>query len=269
MTQDILGVPATQPNQTVSDNTQDNTPATTSSDSQTQLPAQQVAQPSTQQGTTQQAPVSENPNPFDLNAQPTQPALDWDVQQGTLSAIQLLSSQGVDTKSLHELVQDAVKSYDPSKLDAAAFMAKFGDKAPQAMQVAQSIVRDAQTALETTKQHVYGLVGGEQQWNSLVGNFKGVAPELVPAVQTLVNNQQFDAAISFMRQTLQSKGVVVQAMQGVNGSVAHGDAAMSAAEFKKAVVELHNKYPYASFEPHTAAGKELADLMAKRQAALR
>ena len=170
--------------------------------------------------------------------------------------------------AMQPLLQPALQNNDPTKLDIAAFVQHYGQHAELAIQAAQAVVADSAAVMRTIQQEAYGLVGGQAQWDSLTTNFKGVAPELVPAVQTMVNNRQLAAAVAFMQQTLQHRGVSTQAMQGVTPNNPAVSSGLSEADFRTKVQELHKKYPYASFEPHTQAGQELAELFNQRRMSL-
>lgn len=181
----------------------------------------------------------------------------WEVQTGTKTAVQMLAAQGADVSAMQPLLQQAIRSGNVADLDITAFQAAFGAHTPAALRVAQSIVADAQQGIQQARDYVFNAVGGEQQWSELLQAFKQTSPQQVPAVQLLMDNRQFDAAIALMQSVVQSVvqsagqtpvGAVQRPMQGVQGAAVPASSGLSATEFYTKLQELRTKYPNRSLE---------------------
>lgn len=226
-----------------------------------QDPQQQQQQiPQQPQQTQQTQQVQQQPQQqLDTNA------LGFEVSHGTQTALSMLGAVGVDANAVAALAQDAMAKN--ANLDLAAFQMQFGDKAAYALQAAQSLLQDGSAYRDTLKQQAYASVGGEQQWLDLTNKFKATAPHLQPAVQQLVNNLQFDAAVALMRSVVP---VGQQPMQGaVNASAQPSvqNGVLTQTQFLAAYDELKAKYPNQSFETGQA-GALYKELLRMRQAGI-
>lgn len=227
---------------------------------QQQNPQQVQQQPQQTQQTQQvQQQQPQQPQQLDTNA------LGFEVSHGTQTALSMLGAVGVDANAVAALAQDAMSKN--ANLDLAAFQMQFGDKAAYALQAAQSLLQDGSAYRDTLKQQAYASVGGEQQWLDLTNKFKATAPHLQPAVQQLVNNLQFDAAVALMRSVVP---VGQQPMQGAvtasaQPSVQNG--VLTQTQFLAAYDELKAKYPNQSFETGQA-GALYKELLRMRQAGI-
>lgn len=227
---------------------------------QQQNPQQVQQQPQQTQQTQQvQQQQPQQPQQLDTNA------LGFEVSHGTQTALSMLGAVGVDANAVAALAQDAMSKN--ANLDLAAFQMQFGDKAAYALQAAQSLLQDGSAYRDTLKQQAYASVGGEQQWLDLTNKFKATAPHLQPAVQQLVNNLQFDAAVALMRSVVP---VGQQPMQGaVNASAQPSvqNGVLTQTQFLAAYDELKVKYPNQSFETGQA-GALYKELLRMRQAGI-
>lgn len=227
---------------------------------QQQNPQQVQQQPQQTQQTQQvQQPQPQQPQQLDTNA------LGFEVSHGTQTALSMLGAVGVDANAVAALAQDAMSKN--ANLDLAAFQMQFGDKAAYALQAAQSLLQDGSAYRDTLKQQAYASVGGEQQWLDLTNKFKATAPHLQPAVQQLVNNLQFDAAVALMRSVVP---VGQQPMQGaVNASAQPSvqNGVLTQTQFLAAYDELKAKYPNQSFETGQV-GALYKELLRMRQAGI-
>lgn len=227
---------------------------------QTQQQQQQQQQPQQTQQTPQQPQqVQQQPQQLDTNA------LGFEVSHGTQTALSMLGAVGVDANAVAALAQDAMSKN--ANLDLAAFQMQFGDKAAYALQAAQSLMQDGSAYRDTLKQQAYASVGGEQQWLDLTNKFKATAPHLQPAVQQLVNNLQFDAAVALMRSVVP---VGQQPMQGAvtaNAQPTVQNGVLTQTQFLAAYDELKAKYPNQSFETGQA-GALYKELLRMRQAGI-
>lgn len=226
---------------------------------QQQIQQQQQQPQQTQQTPQQPQQVQQQPQQLDTNA------LGFEVSHGTQTALSMLGAVGVDANAVAALAQDAMSKN--ANLDLAAFQMQFGDKAAYALQAAQSLLQDGSAYRDTLKQQAYASVGGEQQWLDLTNKFKATAPHLQPAVQQLVNNLQFDAAVALMRSVVP---VGQQPMQGAvtasaQPSVQNG--VLTQTQFLTAYDELKAKYPNQSFETGQA-GALYKELLRMRQAGI-
>lgn len=227
---------------------------------QQQNPQQVQQQPQQTQQTQQvQQQQPQQPQQLDTNA------LGFEVSHGTQTALSMLGAVGVDANAVATLAQDAMSKN--ANLDLAAFQMQFGDKAAYALQAAQSLLQDGSAYRDTLKQQAYASVGGEQQWLDLTNKFKATAPHLQPAVQQLVNNLQFDAAVALMRSVVP---VGQQPMQGaVNASAQPSvqNGVLTQTQFLAAYDELKAKYPNQSFETGQV-GALYKELLRMRQAGI-
>lgn len=227
---------------------------------QQQNPQQVQQQPQQTQQTQQvQQQQPQQPQQLDTNA------LGFEVSHGTQTALSMLGAVGVDANAVAALAQDAMSKN--ANLDLAAFQMQFGDKAAYALQAAQSLLQDGSAYRDTLKQQAYASVGGEQQWLDLTNKFKATAPHLQPAVQQLVNNLQFDAAVALMRSVVP---VGQQPMQGaVNASAQPSvqNGVLTQTQFLAAYDELKAKYPNQSFEAGQV-GALYKELLRMRQAGI-
>jgi len=208
----------------------------------------------------------------------------WEVQTGTKTAVQMLAAQGADVSAMQPLLQQAIRSGNVADLDITAFQAAFGEHTPAALRVAQSIVADAQQGIQQARDYVFNAVGGEQQWSELLQTFKQCSPQQVPAVQLLMDNRQFDAAIALMQAAVQSTvqstvqaapqgaqgapgalGAVQRPMQGVQGAAVPARSGLSASEFYTKLQELRAKYPNRSLESGAPAEEYQQLLQLRKQ----
>lgn len=221
---------------------------------------QQIQQPQQTRQTPQQPQqVQQQQQQLDTNA------LGFEVSHGTQTALSMLGAVGVDANAVAALAQDAMSKN--ANLDLAAFQMQFGDKAAYALQAAQSLMQDGSAYRDTLKQQAYASVGGEQQWLDLTNKFKATAPHLQPAVQQLVNNLQFDAAVALMRSVVP---VGQQPMQGAvtaNAQPTVQNGVLTQTQFLTAYDELKAKYPNQSFEVGQA-GALYKELLRMRQAGI-
>ena len=220
---------------------------------------QQIQQPQQTQQPQQVQQQPQQPQQLDTNA------LGFEVSHGTQTALSMLGAVGVDANAVAALAQDAMSKN--ANLDLAAFQMQFGDKAAYALQAAQSLLQDGSAYRDTLKQQAYASVGGEQQWLDLTNKFKATAPHLQPAVQQLVNNLQFDAAVALMRSVVP---VGQQPMQGAvtaNAQPTVQNGVLTQTQFLAAYDELKAKYPNQSFEVGQA-GALYKELLRMRQAGI-
>lgn len=211
------------------------------------------------------------PNPQQQPQQPQQKslqqldvnALGFNVSHGTQTALSMLGAVGVDANAVAALAQDAMSKN--ANLDLAAFQMQFGDKAAYALQAAQSLLQDGSAYRDTLKQQAYASVGGEQQWVDLTNKFKATAPHLQPAVQQLVNNLQFDAAVALMRSVVPVGQTPMQGAVTANAQPSVQNGVLTQTQFLAAYDELQKKYPNQSFETGQA-GALYKELLRMRQA---
>lgn len=225
---------------------------------QQQAPAQpQQQQPQQPQQPQQVQP--QQPPQLDTNA------LGFEVSHGTQTALSMLGAVGVDANAVAALAQDAMSKN--ANLDLAAFQMQFGDKAAYALQAAQSLMQDGSAYRDTLKQQAYASVGGEQQWLDLTNKFKATAPHLQPAVQQLVNNLQFDAAVALMRSVVPVGQTPMQGAVTASAQPSVQNGVLTQTQFLAAYDELKAKYPNQSFETGQA-GALYKELLRMRQAGI-
>lgn len=227
---------------------------------QQQAPTQQVQQQPQQTQQTQQVQQQpQQPQQLDTNA------LGFEVSHGTQTALSMLGAVGVDANAVAALAQDAMSKN--ANLDLAAFQMQFGDKAAYALQAAQSLLQDGSAYRDTLKQQAYASVGGEQQWLDLTNKFKATAPHLQPAVQQLVNNLQFDAAVALMRSVVPVGQTPMQGAVNASAQPSVQNGVLTQTQFLAAYDELKAKYPNQSFETGQA-GALYKELLRMRQAGI-
>lgn len=233
---------------------------------QQQAPAQQAQQiqqqqqpQQTQQTQQVQQQQPQQPQQLDTNA------LGFEVSHGTQTALSMLGAVGVDANAVAALAQDAMSKN--ANLDLAAFQMQFGDKAAYALQAAQSLLQDGSAYRDTLKQQAYASVGGEQQWLDLTNKFKATAPHLQPAVQQLVNNLQFDAAVALMRSVVPVGQTPMQGAVNASAQPSVQNGVLTQTQFLAAYDELKAKYPNQSFETGQA-GALYKELLRMRQAGI-
>lgn len=228
--------------------------------------AQQQQNPQQVQQQPQQTPQTQQ-----VQQQPQQPqqldtnALGFEVSHGTQTALSMLGAVGVDANAVAALAQDAMSKN--ANLDLAAFQMQFGDKAAYALQAAQSLLQDGSAYRDTLKQQAYASVGGEQQWLDLTNKFKATAPHLQPAVQQLVNNLQFDAAVALMRSVVPVGQTPMQGAVNASAQPSVQNGVLTQTQFLTAYDELKAKYPNQSFETGQA-GALYKELLRMRQAGI-
>lgn len=227
---------------------------------QQQNPQQVQQQPQQTQQTQQvQQQQPQQPQQLDTNA------LGFEVSHGTQTALSMLGAVGVDANAVAALAQDAMSKN--ANLDLAAFQMQFGDKAAYALQAAQSLLQDGSAYRDTLKQQAYASVGGEQQWLDLTNKFKATAPHLQPAVQQLVNNLQFDAAVALMRSVVPVGQTPMQGAVNTSAQPSVQNGVLTQTQFLAAYDELKAKYPNQSFETGQA-GALYKELLRMRQAGI-
>lgn len=227
---------------------------------QQQNPQQVQQQPQQTQQTQQvQQQQPQQPQQLDTNA------LGFEVSHGTQTALSMLGAVGVDANAVAALAQDAMSKN--ANLDLAAFQMQFGDKAAYALQAAQSLLQDGSAYRDTLKQQAYASVGGEQQWLDLTNKFKATAPHLQPAVQQLVNNLQFDAAVALMRSVVPVGQTPMQGAVNASAQPSVQNGVLTQTQFLAAYDELKAKYPNQSFETGQA-GALYKELLRMRQAGI-
>lgn len=225
---------------------------------QQQQNPQQVQQ-QTQQTQQVQQQQPQQPQQLDTNA------LGFEVSHGTQTALSMLGAVGVDANAVAALAQDAMSKN--ANLDLAAFQMQFGDKAAYALQAAQSLLQDGSAYRDTLKQQAYASVGGEQQWLDLTNKFKATAPHLQPAVQQLVNNLQFDAAVALMRSVVPVGQTPMQGAVNASAQPSVQNGVLTQTQFLAAYDELKAKYPNQSFETGQV-GALYKELLRMRQAGI-
>ena len=229
---------------------------------QQQNPQQvQQQQPQQPQQPQQVQPQQQQPQQQQLDTN----ALGFEVSHGTQTALSMLGAVGVDANAVAALAQDAMSKN--ANLDLAAFQMQFGDKAAYALQAAQSLLQDGSAYRDTLKQQAYASVGGEQQWLDLTNKFKATAPHLQPAVQQLVNNLQFDAAVALMRSVVPVGQTPMQGAVTASAQPSVQNGVLTQTQFLAAYDELKAKYPNQSFETGQA-GALYKELLRMRQAGI-
>ena len=240
-------------------NQQQQAPAQPQQQQQPQQPQQPQQQPQQPQQPQQQPQQPQQPQQLDTNA------LGFEVSHGTQTALSMLGAVGVDANAVTALAQDAMSKN--ANLDLAAFQMQFGDKAAYALQAAQSLMQDGSAYRDTLKQQAYASVGGEQQWLDLTNKFKATAPHLQPAVQQLVNNLQFDAAVALMRSVVPVGQTPMQGAVTASAQPSVQNGVLTQTQFLTAYDELKAKYPNQSFETGQA-GALYKELLRMRQAGI-
>lgn len=231
---------------------------------------QQAQQQNPQQVQQQQPQQPQQPQQVQPQQQQQQQQLDtnalgFEVSHGTQTALSMLGAVGVDANAVAALAQDAMAKN--ANLDLAAFQMQFGDKAAYALQAAQSLLQDGSAYRDTLKQQAYASVGGEQQWLDLTNKFKATAPHLQPAVQQLVNNLQFDAAVALMRSVVPVGQTPMQGAVTASAQPSVQNGVLTQTQFLAAYDELKAKYPNQSFETGQA-GALYKELLRMRQAGI-
>lgn len=231
---------------------------------------QQAQQQNPQQVQQQQPQHPQQPQQVQPQQQQPQQQLDtnalgFEVSHGTQTALSMLGAVGVDANAVAALAQDAMSKN--ANLDLAAFQMQFGDKAAYALQAAQSLMQDGSAYRDTLKQQAYASVGGEQQWLDLTNKFKATAPHLQPAVQQLVNNLQFDAAVALMRSVVPVGQTPMQGAVTASAQPSVQNGVLTQTQFLAAYDELKAKYPNQSFETGQA-GALYKELLRMRQAGI-
>lgn len=231
---------------------------------------QQAQQQNPQQVQQQQPQQPQQPQQVQPQQQQPQQQLDtnalgFEVSHGTQTALSMLGAVGVDANAVVALAQDAMSKN--ANLDLAAFQMQFGDKAAYALQAAQSLLQDGSAYRDTLKQQAYASVGGEQQWLDLTNKFKATAPHLQPAVQQLVNNLQFDAAVALMRSVVPVGQTPMQGAVTASAQPSVQNGVLTQTQFLAAYDELKAKYPNQSFETGQA-GALYKELLRMRQAGI-
>lgn len=139
------------------------------------------------------------------------------IQDPTIKAMATVLQHTGKDLDLNRVIGRALSAGDVSLIDYAYLQEKGGENAQQLAEISKGIVQAVSAKADAVTATVYGVVGGEAQWNQSTAIFNQVAPyELRATVAQMLDspNEQFIlAGAKIVAQFAQQSGRVTQ--QGV------------------------------------------------------
>ena len=87
-----------------------------------------------------------------------------------------LRSTGASDADIERACKSALEYGDPKLIDRAFIAEKFGDRAADAVALAEAVIEQAGVEKQRTVQAVYDLAGSKEQWDTALGVYKQHAP---------------------------------------------------------------------------------------------
>lgn len=232
------------------------------------VPEVPVAQPVVQAQA--QPQVQPNATPVTPQVQPQDnPSLIGDSPLETSINI-FAANTGVTADRFLASVEQAMKYDDVNLIDKTSLTQGLNPaQAAQAEALANAMYQNAQQERAAVKQTAHQMAGGEEQWNSAIQAFNTHAPKHIKAaVLAMEQSGAIKEAVEFIVSQVQSYGVVNSTQGNLvvpSGGAANTSAAMSAADFQKAVGALHLKAGNALHAPRSEHALELQQLQQRRE----
>jgi hypothetical protein len=183
-----------------------------------------------------------------------------------------VSVTGATNSDMERATSNAIQYGDPSLVDVAFLMEKFGKHGAQAVALAKAAVTDnaKQTAATNTAtlNAVHTAAGSEAQWNQAVSVFNSSASATMKeAVKALMNNGNVAGGAELLMQTVNGSGLLSQSnpLLSGGGTSTQVGGALSAAQFKEGMDTLRKEAGNKSFETGPLANK-YNQLIAQRRA---
>lgn len=180
------------------------------------------------------------------------------------------ANTGVTADRFLASVEQAMKYDDVNLIDKTSLTQGLNPaQAAQAEALANAMYQNAQQERAAVKQTAHQMAGGEEQWNSAIQAFNTHAPKHIKAaVLAMEQSGAIKEAVEFIVSQVQSYGVVNSTQGNLvapSGGAANTSAAMSAADFQKAVGALHLKAGNALHAPRSEHALELQQLQQRRE----
>ena len=183
----------------------------------------------------------------------------------------MVASTGATQADVDRLVTKALEYGNADLIDEAFARERFEDKADQILALARAAVAEQSASVERSKQAVFTIAGGQDNWNSAVSIFNSSAPaHIKEAAKMLLDSGKVQEGAKLVMDTVVQAGLVPQVNPTVQagGVVPSNTGALSAADFSKAMTELKQKAGNRSLESGPFAG-EYQQLIQRRAAGRR
>ncbi len=183
----------------------------------------------------------------------------------------MVASTGATQADVDRLVTKALEYGNADLIDEAFARERFKDKADQILALARAAVAEQTASVERSKQAVFAIAGGQDNWNSAVSIFNSSAPtHIKEAAKLLLDSGKVQEGAKLVMDTVVQAGLVPQVNPTVQagGVVPSNTGALSAADFSKAMTELKQKAGNRSLESGPFAG-EYQQLIQRRAAGRR
>lgn len=183
----------------------------------------------------------------------------------------MVASTGATQADVDRLVTKALEYGNADLIDEAFARERFKDKADQILALARAAVAEQSASVERSKQAVFAIAGGQDNWNSAVSIFNSSAPaHIKEAAKMLLDSGKVQEGAKLVMDTVVQAGLVPQVNPTVQagGVVPSNTGALSAANFSKAMTELKQKAGNRSLESGPFAG-EYQQLIQRRVAGRR
>lgn len=170
----------------------------------------------------------------------------------------VLKSVGATQADVDRLVAKALEFDNAALIDEVFARERFGDSANQVIELAKAAVAESVASIERTKQTVFQIAGGEENWQNAVSLFNHSAPDhLKEAAKFLLDSGKVQEGVRLIMDNVVNAGLVSQ----VNPTVASGpvvpsnSGALSAQGFSEAMSALKKEAGNRSLESGPFADK--------------
>lgn len=156
-----------------------------------------------------------------------------------------LRSTGASDADIERACKSALEYGDPKLIDRAFIAEKFGDRAADAVALAEAVIEQAGVEKQRTVQAVYDLAGSKEQWDTALGVYKQHAPAGLQKALGIMFSSGDAASVK------EAAGLVLEFAKGsgvlpvgagqrqVAGGGTAASEGLSAQEFKAALSKLN------------------------------
>lgn len=233
-----------------------------------QQPQPQFQTPVPQQPVVPVAPVvpaqqvpAQNPNEYVMPNPYQAPAIDPDSNYIDISIQYLASELNVSPDAFDEVLDKALEYGDINLINPAAMGNLTPEQAQRVTALATAAYQQVQDQIQSARNTVYALAGGEAAWNNAIQTFNSTATAQEKAYVEYLIDHKVDAraageyVLNVLRTGGRTNNIVQAPVIGGVGTVTHG---LSSAEYKVELAKLEQEIGNRSFDDPMFAGRMAA-----------
>lgn len=179
----------------------------------------------------------------------TDPLVTADIDTGSkaldIAVRSFMNSTQATQADIERATAKAIEYGDAGLIDKAFLAERFGDRAGEAVAIAEAVLEQAAVKRDALVQSVYSAAGGKEGWDSALQLYKDHAPKgLQKAIQVMFDsgdNDTVNEAAKLVVEFANNSGLVVQGAgsRQVAGSGSMDSQGLSAAQLQAAMKQLN------------------------------